>query len=362
MHPPLVAIVSFGAMFEAVSAASQIPLCPGLTIVTAINQPDGDYESIKTIQGVTDKEVSLKYSTERKENGIITTMTTLRTILREDLRNATLYQHHFANRGAVTIPGTTAIGTSAAVLHALKTKGEAELGIFDPIALGVPVDRNAHPNTYEFQMVEKIQRVSAGPVMIPLTVNGEKVQLPAIQAHGDYTGDKADFYFLDDESNPLSLRYRIGRDTLNVIKITARCTGAPVTTMADASPSEADQLDEALSKSRRAEIYSIYFSFNSDLIREESAPTLRAIGEVMRRHPDWKLAIEGHTDGIATDTYNLELSRRRAAAVKNSLVTRHSVGPERLTTEGYGKSRPKDTNDTLEGRARNRRVELQRIS
>ena len=74
----------------------------------------------------------------------------------------------------------------------------------------------------------------------------------------------------------------------------------------------------------------------------------------------WKLGIGGHTDSIASDAYNLDLSTRRAAAVKAALTTSYAVDPQRLTTAGYGESRPKDRNDTLEGRARNRRVELVR--
>ncbi len=119
-------------------------------------------------------------------------------------------------------------------------------------------------------------------------------------------------------------------------------------------------LERSLSESGHADVYSIYFSFNSDVIREESESTLKEIAEVLRRHADWKLQVNGHTDGIGTDPYNLDLSKRRAAAVKDALVKRYGIDAGRLGTAGFGKSRPKDTNDTLEGRSRNRRVELVR--
>lgn len=80
----------------------------------------------------------------------------------------------------------------------------------------------------------------------------------------------------------------------------------------------------------------------------------------MRKHSDWKLAIEGHTDSIGTHSYNLDLSRRRAAAVSRALATSHTIGADRLSSSGAGASRPKDRNDTFEGRARTRRVELVR--
>jgi outer membrane protein OmpA-like peptidoglycan-associated protein len=109
------------------------------------------------------------------------------------------------------------------------------------------------------------------------------------------------------------------------------------------------------------DIYSIYFSFNSDVIREESEPTLKEIADILRRHPDWRLAVNGHTDGIGGDQANLALSQRRSTSVKDALAKRYNVAPNRLTTTGFGKAQPKDTNDTLDGRARNRRVELVRI-
>ena len=117
-------------------------------------------------------------------------------------------------------------------------------------------------------------------------------------------------------------------------------------------------LERALSESKQADIYSIYFSFNSDQLREESEPTVKEIADVMRRHPDWKIMVNGHTDNIGGDQPNLDLSKRRAAAVKEALVKRYGIAADRLTTSGFGRAQPKDTNDTLEGRARNRRVEL----
>ena len=68
--------------------------------------------------------------------------------------------------------------------------------------------------------------------------------------------------------------------------------------------------------------------------------------------------IEGHTDNIGSAPYNLDLSRRRAEAVKAALVAPYHVGAERLATAGYGSTHPKGPNDTIQGRALNRRVEL----
>src|SRR5205085_376095 len=153
-----------------------------------------------------------------------------------------------------------------------------------------------------------------------------------------YVGDAAEFVFLDDERNPLTLRYRFAngpdRDDasrLQVVQISYRCdvqTGSP-------GDPPGSRLERALLDRGRADVYEIYFEFGSDRIREESASTLREIAAVLQRHADWKLGIEGHTDNIAGDAYNLDLSRRRAAAVKDALASRYAVDGARLSTAGY---------------------------
>jgi OOP family OmpA-OmpF porin len=97
-------------------------------------------------------------------------------------------------------------------------------------------------------------------------------------------------------------------------------------------------------------------------IRPESEPILKEIADVMAKNPAWKLSVEGHTDNIGGAASNLDLSTRRAAAVRQALVDRYHVTGSRLAPTGFGESRAKATNDTLEGRARNRRVELVRQS
>ncbi len=135
------------------------------------------------------------------------------------------------------------------------------------------------------------------------------------------------------------------RDVLRVTKIAFRCGAAP----------------PAGNGGEAGAAAGIYFSYNSDALRDESTPTLKEIADIMARHPDWRLTVNGHTDGIGGDQPNIELSKRRAAAVVNALVTRYHIDAGRLKSSGFGKSQPKDTNDTLEGRARNRRVELMRF-
>lgn len=123
---------------------------------------------------------------------------------------------------------------------------------------------------------------------------------------------------------------------------------------------QAAELEKALQAGEKVDIYDIFFSFNSAKLRPESHETLQRIATLLGKHPDWKLSVGGHTDSIASDSFNLDLSNRRAAAVKTALVERYKIAEDRLGTQGYGEGSPRDTNDTLEGRARNRRVELAR--
>lgn len=102
----------------------------------------------------------------------------------------------------------------------------------------------------------------------------------------------------------------------------------------------------------------ILFNTNSHEIRPESTPTLKEIGEMLMEHPDLRLGIHGHTDNVGDDEYNRELSERRARSVMDFLVEEYGVETSRLESRGFGEAAPVDSNDTEEGRANNRRVEL----
>jgi outer membrane protein OmpA-like peptidoglycan-associated protein len=346
----------------AAAAQTRIPLCPGLTYVGSVSGPGGDYEPIIKVEAVTARAVELSYSAQRQTSSGILNNNTKRTVLLEDLANATLEAPWFSPTMARTIPGTTAMGPSRAVLRGLKRGDTVRLGILTEDGSNLPARRDVHPNAYEDVGTYPLHRVEPQPVMVPVTVNGEKVALPAIHVAGVYFNEHTELFLLDDEDNPMSLGSRT--TTLgggppsgsHAVKITFRCGGSSTRLPETA----ADRLERSLRETGRAEVYDIYFDFNSDRIREESDSTLQDIVTVLKRHPEWKLSIEGHTDSIASDRFNLELSQRRAAAVKTALARNYAVDAGRLTTAGYGESRPVDRNDTPEGRARNRRVELVR--
>src|SRR5262249_58587744 len=80
------------------------------------------------------------------------------------------------------------------------------------------------------------------------------------------------------------------------------------------------QIEQQLAKEKKAVIYGIYFDFNQATIKKESQPVLKEIADAMKNNPDWVLTVNGYTDNIGGDAYNLELSKRRAPAVKASLA------------------------------------------
>jgi len=101
----------------------------------------------------------------------------------------------------------------------------------------------------------------------------------------------------------------------------------------------------------------IFFDFDKFTLRSESYPELNRVAEFLEEQPSIKVEISGNTDNVGTEEYNMNLSKRRAESVSNYLVKK-GVSRDRITTTFYGESRPKDTNDTKEGRQKNRRVEF----
>jgi K(+)-stimulated pyrophosphate-energized sodium pump len=99
------------------------------------------------------------------------------------------------------------------------------------------------------------------------------------------------------------------------------------------------------------------FEFATSNLTPESLPTLDRVAEVLKAHPNTQILLEGHTDATGVASSNERLSRERANAVKAALVAR-GVSGDRIATAGVGQDRPIASNDTEEGRARNRRTEL----
>ena len=121
---------------------------------------------------------------------------------------------------------------------------------------------------------------------------------------------------------------------------------------------DANAMLSAINSQGRVALYGIYFDFNKSEIKPESKSTLKEISELLSKNQKLNLYVVGHTDNVGDFNYNMKLSQSRAEAVVNTLVSEYSVNKNRLKAAGVGPLSPVTTNNTEEGKAKNRRVEL----
>lgn len=103
--------------------------------------------------------------------------------------------------------------------------------------------------------------------------------------------------------------------------------------------------------------FAAYFDFDKSVVKKQYLPNIKQAADILKANPARDVVLEGHTDSVGTNEYNLGLGRRRAKAVKAKLAG-FGVAPGRLKVKSYGESRPVAPNDTAAGRAKNRRVEI----
>ncbi|WP_157632744.1 OmpA family protein [Hoeflea sp. 108] len=125
---------------------------------------------------------------------------------------------------------------------------------------------------------------------------------------------------------------------------------------------EAAKMADSLSTSGGISLYGIFFDTDKADIKPESEPTLKEIAKLLGDNPALAVAVVGHTDNQGKFDYNIDLSNRRAAAVKSVLVSQYGIDAGRLTAAGAGMMAPVATNDNDEGRAKNRRVALVKLN
>jgi outer membrane protein OmpA-like peptidoglycan-associated protein len=120
---------------------------------------------------------------------------------------------------------------------------------------------------------------------------------------------------------------------------------------------KASEMQKSLQDTGRVNLYGIHFDFDKDEIKPDSQPTIDEMIKLMRANPQIKLQVVGHTDSQGLEPHNNDLSNRRAGSVTRALV-QAGIEAGRLSSKGAGSSQPVATNDTEDGRAKNRRVEL----
>ncbi|MAT40431.1 MAG: hypothetical protein CL946_12615, partial [Ectothiorhodospiraceae bacterium] len=126
----------------------------------------------------------------------------------------------------------------------------------------------------------------------------------------------------------------------------------------DGCPDDKPEVAKPIKKGTKMVLENVEFEFNSDKLKPGEIPSLEMAYQTMIDYPNMVVEISGHTDNVGSRRYNLDLSQRRAASVKQYLVAK-GIDPSRIQTKGYAFDRPIATNKTEEGRQRNRRIEFE---
>lgn len=353
-----------------------VPLKAGLMTVRATSESTtGDYETTIKVENLSAQGIELQYiyfgpAAEDVENSgtavsTVQNVVTTRLVQAQDLANAHEAWMYYSHQDPKVFPGTTSLDVSKEVFQQIKTKGETAFtyrvfrrqntqaafgNLLSAIAGSSNAGTKGAPSSSMQPISCTLRRPADEDVAYPVILNDKAVELPAIFVTCQSDNDDLRLYILDDENNPIMLA-----DDSKLGNIHGQVTKISFPEDKPVSP-----IEQALQQSGRVQVYGIYFDFASATIRSQSRPVLDEIATAMKDNPDWKLSIDGHTDNIGGDASNQELSRRRAAAVMKALAEQYHIASSRFTTAGFGASRPVDTNETIEGRARNRRVELVR--
>ncbi len=332
------------------ASATSVPLVSGLRIVSTLVFPDGDRDNVVTTT-VTEGGVTYSWHLRQQAPGGRAQEYDLKRFVRaNDLAGAPRMNDVVSTDGPNETPGYTFVSLSRAVYQKLRETGQAPFtvtGMEDGLLGGAMGGVGASRVTYKGAFTV----VSQTPTPIPVLLDGRRTTLPALHLQGKFAFQEkrqdGEYWVLADSTHPLILKEMNGRDVLQVVRIDRPAT-APAS------------LEAELSKDCRAEVPGIYFSFASAILDPASTPALDMVATMLERHAEWTLSIEGHTDNVGNAATNQKLSQQRAEAVRAALIARPGIAAQHITATGYGSTRPRESNATIEGRARNRRVELVR--
>ncbi len=132
--------------------------------------------------------------------------------------------------------------------------------------------------------------------------------------------------------------------------------GCPPPLVQKIVPQAASAMETAIVEKGRVTL-NVEFDTNKSVVKKKYHNEIGSLADVMKKYPDLKIALEGHTDNVGTAKYNEQLSQRRVDSVKKYLVEKFGIEASRLSAKGYGLTRPIASNATKEGRQKNRRVE-----
>lgn len=310
-----------------------------LTWASSITGKD-DWETILTLERVDSADAQLRVSWNRGEKKEWQHIE--RAVSSRERRLARSFYFFSSTTDRRPFRGSLQSLASAAILDELKRVGRTSVILLMPGVSEVPFRGT-------------LERVGTATESFPVLLDGKRVTLQGVRARGLLVGDREDDFeilLLDDAEAPW------------VLEATARggkgLTGGHRLLVRISTMRRGPALEMALDKKCVTSIHDIYFASGSDALDSTSVPALASIARVMRDHPDWRITIVGHTDSIGTAPANLDLSRRRAERVRSTLAAEYAIASDRLRADGKGETAPIDDNGSLFGRARNRRVDLER--
>ena len=337
------------------STAPTVPLARSLMLVQTLHEGNVDRESVVTLSDVSPAGVRYEWSFLEVHAKSDTSRARFERLVRAaDLDTAPRWHEVFEPNGPLEHPGYTAFTIARATFDLLRSAGSAPYSILsvEDQAAGsglLAMFGGARPAIVRWRGT--LARVGAATEPFPLLVSGQRVSVPALHLKGSFTARSEkwapNIWVLAQRDHPLILKLEDAGRVFQTVR-------------ADFGASDRGRsIEGALARTCRVEVPGIYFEFNSAVLNPASDATIGTLADILSRHADWPVTIEGHTDSIGTSAANQSLSERRAAAVRDRLASR-GVAAARLRAVGYGQTKPRETNTTVEGRARNRRVELLR--
>ncbi len=224
------------------------------------------------------------------------------------------------------------------------------LGELDIYSFELPIDVQADPVTY----VKAI--VTDKNTRFPLKASVQLVDLES--------GEMVATSYSDPKTGEFLVVLPIGKDYSLFVQKEGYLFHSENFSLLTALPNEPFIINVALQPINAGEILTlknIFFETASDDLRDISQTELNKVVDLMQKNPTMKVRVNGHTDNVGSDTDNLKLSLDRSLSVKNYLVSK-GIGADRITYKGFGESKPIDNNGTENGRANNRRTEIEILS
>jgi outer membrane protein OmpA-like peptidoglycan-associated protein len=361
----MLAMTAGRGLAQAAPAPASIPQVTGLVLGSVLHSPLGEREDVIEIRSADPTGVHYAWHERTiQSNGDTTDGSRKRFVSAGDLAGASRFDDVFGPKEEVR-PGFTALTLSSAVYRQLVAAGSAP---FSLMVIPAESRRTAHTGT-ALDALFSVGRVrykgtlttlSPAPEPFPLLLDGVRAGLPALHLKGTFANGlrrtEWELWVLADSTHPLLLKSVLEGDVFQMVR--ADLPDSPVKKRGPAI--EGRLLEAELVTRCRLELPGVYFAFGTAAIDPISDRALAELAQGLAGHPDWKVTVEGHTDSVGTDAANQALSKRRADAVRGRLAERHGVDTRTWGVVGYGATRPRESNATIEGRARNRRVELVR--